>query len=765
MRNSNKPELLGSLRILERKKYIEERLVKKINENTLILNRIINNICNSILSTKNVIKIIRLVKTLKGILFYIHFSYPLKNKVQNPLKNTSFLNKNINLIKLSTEELAKNSKMIQNFRLRFKKESSFTDILNDKIHTYKAISLPIKNYYYSLMKAIDCFSILIIIAETGAGKTTQIPKYLFSLGYSKLGTIGITQPRRIATINVAKRVCMEMQASMGNEIGYSVRFEDVCSVNTRLKFMTDGIMIKEVLTNPTLNNYSIIMLDEAHERTLYTDILFCILKDLIHYRKDLKLLISSATINYKHFSKYFYRAPLFQIPGRLYRVEIYYSKESEPDYVDSVVSTIFQIHLKRSVGDILAFLTGQDDIELTKEIILGRMSSFNYKENEFTIFPLYSSLGFDAQNKVFKKTKHSRKIVLATNIAETSITINGIRYVIDSGLCKLKYYNSMTKFESLIVKPISKASCWQRSGRAGRTSDGKCFRLYTINTYKYILEPIQIPEIQRANIDNFILVLKCLGINNIINFQLMDNPSIESIILSLEQLYLLGALSEKGILTKIGRCMNEFPLKVNLSKMLMTSEIFKCSEEIAILSSILSTEDKIINFPKNNIAELNNTLKKFNLLPKSDMIVYINIFKEWVKSTFSHDWAKDNFINVKCLVKSRYIFEQLINIMEKINIKLITNSSLNDNQGLVKCIISGLYMNSAIIRRINIFKIYSNSQIVIVHPTSCISGHITDWIIFYELIYTNKEYINVNTEIQPEWLLELAPLFYKKSIY
>mmetsp|Transcript_19012 Transcript_19012/g.46689 ORF Transcript_19012/g.46689 Transcript_19012/m.46689 type:complete len:638 (+) Transcript_19012:149-2062(+) len=522
-------------------------------------------------------------------------------------------------------------------------------------HKYDEISknkLPIHDSFFPLMKAIDVFDILIIIAETGAGKTTQLPKFLHIAGYTTLGCLCITQPRRIAAINISKRLCTETEKTLGMEIGYSVRFEDMTSINTIIKFLTDGILLREILSNPLLDNYSVLILDEAHERTLYTDVLLALTRDLVIFRKDLKLIISSATINTSKFSKFFYNAPLFQIPGRVFSVGIFYCKESELDYLDSVVKTIFHIHLRTKTGDILTFLTGQEDIEITESIMNKRKNLALDTFNKLIIFPLYSTLSYESQNKVFLPSpKETRKIILSTNIAETSLTINGIIFVIDSGLCKLKYFDPMYKSESLIVTPISKSSSWQRSGRAGRVSHGLCFRLYTMETYKFILKKSHTPEIKRSDIDGIILSLKSLGINDIINFEFLDYPSLENLFFSLENLFLLGAINNDGKLSKLGRIMNEIPLHPRLSKVLISSPLFDCFEEVAILCSILSLESRLFNYSSQHLAQIKQIQNKFSINPKSDHICLLNAFKEWIAMDFSIKWAELHSLNVSYLKK------------------------------------------------------------------------------------------------------------------
>ncbi|CDO99561.1 unnamed protein product [Coffea canephora] len=414
-------------------------------------------------------------------------------------------------------------------------------------------ALPIYQYREELLQAVNDHQVLVIVGETGSGKTTQIPQYLHEAGFTKVGKVGCTQPRRVAAMSVAARVSQEMGVKVGHEVGYAIRFEDCTSKKTVLKYMTDGMLLRELLGEPALASYSVLMVDEAHERTLSTDILFGLVKDIARFRPDLKLLISSATLDAEKFSDYFDFAPIFKIPGRRYPVDIHFTKAPEADYLDAAVVTALQIHLTQPPGDgdILIFLTGQEEIETVQEILKHRLQGFGAKIAELIICPIYANLRTELQAKIFKPTPQgARKCVLATNIAETSLTIDGIKYVIDPGFCKMKSYNPRTGVESLLVAPISKASADQRAGRSGRTGPGKCFRLYTAHSYYNDLEDNTIPEIKRSNLSNVVLTLKSLGIQNLLNFDFMDPPSTEALLKALELLYALGALNKHGELTK-----------------------------------------------------------------------------------------------------------------------------------------------------------------------------------------------------------------------
>lgn len=435
-------------------------------------------------------------------------------------------------------------------------------------------SLPVYPFRDDLIQAVREHQVLIIEGETGSGKTTQIPQYLHEAGFTEDGKkIGCTQPRRVAAMSVASRVAQEMSVKLGNEVGYAIRFEDCTSERTIIKYMTDGTLHREFLSEPDLQSYSVMIIDEAHERTLHTDILFGLVKDISRFRPDLKLLISSATLDAQKFSDFFDDAPIFRIPGRRFPVDIYYTKAPEADYIDACVVSVLQIHATQPLGDILVFLTGQEEIETCQELLQDRVRRLGSKVKELIILPVYANLPSDMQAKIFDPTPPgARKVVLATNIAETSLTIDNIIYVIDPGFAKQNHFNSRTGMESLMVVPISKASANQRAGRAGRVAPGKCFRLYTAWSYKHELEDNTVPEIQRINLGNAVLMLKALGITDLVHFDFLDPPPHETLVLALEQLYALGALNHHGELTKLGRRMAEFPVDPMMAKMLLAAE-------------------------------------------------------------------------------------------------------------------------------------------------------------------------------------------------
>jgi len=473
-------------------------------------------------------------------------------------------------------------------------------------------SLPIYKLRDDLIKAVTDNQILIVIGETGSGKTTQITQYLSECGFTARGKIGCTQPRRVAAMSVAKRVAEEYGCRLGQEVGYTIRFEDCTSPETIVKYMTDGMLLRECLMEAELKSYSVIMLDEAHERTIHTDVLFGLLKTAVQKRPELKLIVTSATLDAVKFSQYFFKAPIFTIPGRTFPVEVLYTKEPETDYLDASLITVMQIHLREPPGDILLFLTGQEEIDTACEILYERMKSLGPDVPELIILPVYSALPSEMQTRIFDPAPAgSRKVVIATNIAETSLTIDGIFYVVDPGFVKQKVYNSKTGMDSLVVTPISQAAAKQRAGRAGRTGPGKTYRLYTERAYRDEMLPTPVPEIQRTNLATTVLQLKTMGINDLLHFDFMDAPPVESLVMALEQLHSLSALDDEGLLTRLGRRMAEFPLEPNLSKMLIMSVALQCSDEILTIVSMLSVQN-VFYRPKDKQALADQKKAKFN---------------------------------------------------------------------------------------------------------------------------------------------------------
>jgi pre-mRNA-splicing factor ATP-dependent RNA helicase DHX16 len=622
-------------------------------------------------------------------------------------------------------------------------------------------SLPVFPFKDEIIAAIQSHQVLIIEGETGSGKTTQIPQFLHEAGFTDNNKkVGCTQPRRVAAMSVAARVAEEMGVKLGNEVGYSIRFEDCTSDRTIIKYMTDGMMLRELLTEPDLNSYSVLIIDEAHERTLHTDILFGLVKDIARFNKDLKLLISSATLDAEKFSTFFDDAPIFRIPGRRYEVDIYYTKAPEADYIDACIVSILQIHATQPLGDILVFLTGQDEIETCQEILQDKVKRLGSKIKELLILPIYANLPTDMQAKIFEPTPpNSRKVILATNIAETSLTIDNIIYVIDPGFAKQNNFNAKTGMETLLVVPISKASANQRAGRAGRVAPGKCFRLFTAWSYQNELEDNTVPEIQRINLGNAVLLLKALGINDLVHFDFLDPPPTEALIKALEQLYALSALNSKGELTKLGRRMAELPVDPMMGKMLIAAEKYKCSEEIISIAAMLSVNGSIFFRPKDKAIHADNARKNFHDV-HGDHLTLLKVYNQWVESDYSTQWCFENYIQHRSMKRARDVRDQLSALMERVEVAKVSS---DDSVAIRKAIASGYFYNIAKLSKGGSYKTVKSNITVMHHPNSSLfeTQPPPRALVFHELMFTTREFMRCTSEIDSKWLLEIAPHYYK----
>lgn len=623
-------------------------------------------------------------------------------------------------------------------------------------------SLPVYSLKTQLLQAIHDNQILVVVGDTGSGKTTQITQYLDEAGYTFNDTkkIGCTQPRRVAAESVAKRVAEEYGCPVGEEVGYLIRFEDYTSDRTRIKYMTDGMLQREALMDPDMSQYSVIMLDEAHERTIATDVLFALLKNAAKRRPDLKLIITSATLDAEKFSEYFLECPIVFIPGKTYPVDILYTKEPEMDYLEASLMTVMQIHLSEPPGDILLFLTGQEEIDTSCETLYNKMKALGPDVPELIILPVYSALPGEMQSRIFEPAPEgSRKVVIATNIAETSITIDGIYYVIDPGFVKINAYDPKLGMDSLVISPISQAQANQRAGRAGRTGPGKCYRLYTESAYENEMLPNTVPEIQRQNLAHTILMLKAMGINDLLHFDFMDPPPSNTMLMALEELYQLSALDGEGLLTRLGRKMADFPMEPAMAKVLIASVEHKCSEEILSVVAMLSVQSVFFR-PREKQEQADKKKSKFHD-PHGDHLTYLNVYNGWIKSGRSKSWCTENFIQERSMRRAAEVRKQLVQIMTRYKHRVI--SSGGDSDIVRKVLCSGYFRNAARKDPQEGYKTLLEGTTVSLHPSSALWGKPAEYVIYHTLLLTAKEYMQITTVIDPKWLVEAAPTFYKAS--
>ncbi|KAF9646334.1 P-loop containing nucleoside triphosphate hydrolase protein [Thelephora ganbajun] len=619
--------------------------------------------------------------------------------------------------------------------------------------------------------------VMIVVGETGSGKTTQIPQLVCysDLPHKKGKIVACTQPRRVATTSVAQRVADEMDLTLGEEVGYSIRFEDMTEpAKTFLKYMTDGTLLREATNDPDLSRYSTIILDEAHERTLATDILMGLLKGVAKRRPDLRLVVTSATLDASKFQQYFSidvhsPTPLLLIHGRTHPVEIFYTREPEPDYVEAAIRTVLMIHRAEDEGDILLFLTGQEEIEETCRKIDIEADDLLKQDPDavgpLVCIPLYSSLHPAQQERIFDPPPPrrnpggpaGRKVIISTNIAETSLTIDGIVYVVDPGFSKQGVYNPRIRVESLLVSPISKASACQRAGRAGRTKPGKCFRLYTERDFMKELEDQTPPEILTSNLANTVLTLVKIGIRDLVRFDYLDTPAPETLMRALEVLNYLSALDDEGNLTVLGGIMAEFPLDPQLAKTLIVSPDSKCSKEILTIASMLSVPNVWLR-PKGGRKEADHARALLSI-PDSDHLTLLNVYNSWMQNSKDPYWSQSRYVSQRSLLEAEKTRRRLESLMIRFGVDLVSvGEGPTLYQRVREALVCGFFMQVAR-KEGRAYVTIKDHQQVSLYP-SCGLYHRPEWVLFNEFILTTRPYIRTVTAVNPVWLLKDAANYY-----
>lgn len=552
-------------------------------------------------------------------------------------------------------------------------------------------------------------------------------------------------------MSLAKRVAQEMNVELGGLVGYCVRFDEKTSPDTRIKYVTDGMLMRELLSDRKLSKYSTIILDEAHERTLRTDILFGMIKRIQAIR-PLKVVIMSATLDPERFQNFFRNFGVYRVPGRTFPVRLMYTCNPQQDYLESTLLTIFQIHNDpNSEGDILVFLTGQEEIESVQKTLEEYGPMCPHTSPKLIVCPIYASLPSHQQMAVFQNTpKGCRKVILATNIAETSITITGIRHVIDPGFVKMRQYNPRTGMEALLIQPTSKSSARQRTGRAGREAPGECYRLYTEDSF-LSLEEETVPEILRTNLSNVILIMKAAGIDDVIGFDYLDTPSIDGLQRGLEELLALGALDAQGKLTEAGKLMAECPLIPQLSRVLLEARKLCCVDECLSIIAMLSSET--VFFASGEERERTAAAKKTFMHRSGDHLTLLNVFAAYQAHASDNKWCANNAIDQRSMKHVCEVREQLVQFCEKHNIAL--TSAAGNVDKILQAFVGGYFLQAAVRQADGTFKSIAGRQLVSIHPSSILFGtRAAECIIFHEVTLTSKCYLRGVSAVDPNWILE-----------
>ena len=645
-----------------------------------------------------------------------------------------------------------------------------------------APELPITARKDEIVAAIRANQVVVIAGETGSGKTTQLPKMCLEAGLGIRAKIGCTQPRRVAALSISRRIAEELSVTWGREVGCKIRFDDRSSSETYIKLMTDGILLAEAQGDPQLSDYDVIIIDEAHERSLNIDFLLGHLKGLLARRSDLKLIITSATIDTQMFSRHFNDAPIIEVSGRMYPVEVVYQSQAEAsdeqgdlNYVDAAVQAAERIVYESSFGDVLIFMPGERDIRETSDLLEGRLG------RDAEVIPLFGRLSSGDQQRVFSPSSQ-RKIIIATNIAETSLTIPGIRYVIDAGLARISRYNQRTRTKRLPIEPVSQSSANQRKGRAGRVQDGICIRLYSEEDFNARPAFTQ-PEIQRANLAEVILRMKAFRLGDIETFPFVQPPTPAAIANGYALLQELGALDTQRNLTPLGGDLARLPIDPTLGRMLLQSQQEHASRELLIIAAGLSIQDPRER-PLDQKEAAAAAHKRF-ADPQSDFLALLNIWNavhdEWEKlrgQSQRRRFCRQHFLSYLRMREWQDLYAQLHDALDDLG-TLRINESNAAYDAIHRSILSGLIGHVARREERNLYKAAGNRDVTMFpgsalyergdrpvkgrdakaqkNPPPKPKSNQPPWIVAGEIVETSQLFARTVAGIDPQWIYQLAP--------
>ena len=618
--------------------------------------------------------------------------------------------------------------------------------------------LPVYEQKARILESLERHQVIVVESPTGSGKTTQLPVILHEAGYTQTGMIGVTQPRRIAALSVSEFIAHQLKVPLGDAVGYKMRFEDHTSPETKIKIMTDGILLQELKLDPWLSKYSVIMVDEAHERSLNIDFILGLLKRILQERHDFKVIISSATINTDMFSMYFNECPVIKIDAMTYPVTLIFDPPAitastetlaaETALLDKIAVIVGRILSEGRPGAILVFLPGERAIKNCIE----RLSHESWFRKLYPL-PLYGRLSKEEQERVFKSPPFGKKkIVIATNIAETSITINDIAAVIDSGLSKLNFYNPFTYTSSLDEAPVSKASCNQRRGRAGRTQEGVCYRLYTRKDFEtrvmYTTE-----EIYRTDLSEVVMRMAELGIYDFANFDFISPPGKKGIIGAVDTLNMLGALESDNSLSKIGQMMCLFPLSPRQSRMIVEAVLYypESIEDVLIAAGFLSARSPFL-FPDGHELEARKAHAAFRD-PLGDFVSFLKVYRQYMQAENQKKFCERFYLDERIMAEIANIKEQLELIVSDMGVPILSGGKPAD---YLTAVARGMIQFVCAAQGRDVYRSLTTEKISI-HPGSCMYKEHQPFIVAGEIVRTSRMYAMSVSPLSKDIVALVAP--------
>ncbi|KAL4944553.1 hypothetical protein BDV06DRAFT_84300 [Aspergillus oleicola] len=675
-------------------------------------------------------------------------------------------------------------------------------------------NLPIFSHGDEIRHNLRKNDVMLLIGETGSGKSTQIPQFLVDEKWCRAtkttiagedgrkkevnigGCIAITQPRRVAAISLARRVAEEMGSTLGSsspasQVGYSVRFDTSVSPSTRVKFLTEGMLLQEMLHDPWLTKYSAIVVDEVHERGVNVDLVMGFLRNFVSGKKEgrggvpLKAVVMSATADMESLQEFFVEGfkrrevkdtepekdekggiAVCHIKGRQFPVKTIYSPEPVHDFVDAALKVIFQIHYKEPIpGDILVFLTGQETVEALENLVNEYATGMDPALPKIQVLPLFAALPQAAQQRVFMPAPpRTRKIILATNIAETSVTVSGVRFVVDCGKAKIKQFRTKLGLDSLLVKPISKSAAIQRKGRAGREAPGQCYRLYTEKDYLE-LDEVNTPEILRCDLSQALLNLKARGIDNVIEFPFLTRPPREALEKALLQLLSIEALEETGGISAIGSHIAKLPLTPTLGRVLLTASDFgpDCLIDVIDIISCLSVENIFLNTTSEEKKEAAETARRDLYRREGDHLTMLATVRAYAsENTDRKAWAERHLVSHRAMQSVMDVRKQLTAQCRQA--KLLPNTTESQDSStsirepspvsILKSFLRGFSTNTARLVPDGSYRTVVGNQTVAIHPSSVLFGKKVEAILYNEFVFTNRSYARGVSAVQMDWVGE-----------